>query len=120
MPYANYTNFSNAMESFSGLQQGFIQVVVNARTVASIQKEFGGVIRGSFKDEVLKKWLEDKNPVASDMQEAINRFMLSCAGYCVATYVLGKVFFLFDVTSVRYAMEMAGVFVSIGVVMAHW
>lgn len=73
----------------TGLVNGLIQVVVNARTVASIQKEFGGLIRGSFKDEVLKKWLEDKNPIASDLQDAINKFMLSCAGYCVATYVLG-------------------------------
>nr|XP_039271894.1 phosphatidylinositol 4,5-bisphosphate 3-kinase catalytic subunit gamma isoform-like isoform X1 [Styela clava] len=73
----------------TGLLHGLIQVVPNATTVASIQKEFGGLIRGSFKDEVLKKWMEDKNPTPSKMQEAVNIFMLSCAGYCVATYVLG-------------------------------
>lgn len=70
------------------MQYGVIEVVFPATTVASIQKEFGG-IRGSFKDEVLRRWLEDQNSDPEKLQNAINTFMLSCAGYCVATYVLG-------------------------------
>nr|XP_018668461.1 phosphatidylinositol 4,5-bisphosphate 3-kinase catalytic subunit gamma isoform isoform X1 [Ciona intestinalis]XP_026691477.1 phosphatidylinositol 4,5-bisphosphate 3-kinase catalytic subunit gamma isoform isoform X1 [Ciona intestinalis] len=73
----------------TGLQVGIIQIVPNATTVARIQKESGGLIRGTFKDEVLKKWLERKNPTTDRMNSAVETFMLSCAGYCVATYVLG-------------------------------
>nr|CAB3264880.1 phosphatidylinositol 4,5-bisphosphate 3-kinase catalytic subunit gamma isoform [Phallusia mammillata] len=73
----------------TGMQVGIIQIVPNATTVAKIQKEFGGLIRGTFKDEVLKKWLERKNPTSEKLEEAVESFMLSCAGYCVATYVLG-------------------------------
>ena len=68
---------------------GIIQIVPDATTVARIQKEGGNIIRGTFRDEVLKKWLERKNPSASKLEDAINTFTLSCAGYCVATYVLG-------------------------------
>lgn len=73
----------------TGLQHGIIQIVPDALTVAKIQKEGGGIIRGTFKDEVLKKWLERKNSTASKLDDAITTFALSCAGYCVATYVLG-------------------------------
>ena len=69
---------------------GIIQIVAHSTTVAKIQKEAGNFIKGTFRDEVLKKWLEKKNPTASKLEDAINTFMLSCAGYCVATYVLGK------------------------------
>uniref|UniRef100_H2YQZ6 phosphatidylinositol 3-kinase n=1 Tax=Ciona savignyi TaxID=51511 RepID=H2YQZ6_CIOSA len=73
----------------TGLQVGMIQIVPHATTVAKIQKDFGGLIRGTFKDEVLKKWLERKNVANDRMESAVETFMLSCAGYCVATYVLG-------------------------------
>jgi len=75
---------------FSGMLVGIIEIVPNAKTVAKIQKEFGGFFRGTFKDEVLKKWLERNNPAADKMEEAVESFMLSCAGYCVATYILGE------------------------------
>ncbi|CAL8323759.1 unnamed protein product [Lota lota] len=38
---------------------------------------------GAFKDEILNQWLRDK--CASEDR----RFLFSCGGYCVATYVLG-------------------------------
>jgi len=72
------------------LQLGIIQIVPHSTTVAKIQKEGGNLFKGTFRDEVLKKWLERKNPSPSKLEDAINTFMLSCAGYCVATYVLGK------------------------------
>ena len=71
----------------TGLQIGVIEVVPNATTVAKIQKDEGGVIGGTFKNEVLMKWLEKKNE--GEMGKTIDTFMRSCAGYCVATYILG-------------------------------
>lgn len=34
-------------------------------------------------------WLKDHNTTEASLKKAINEFTLSCAGYCVATYVLG-------------------------------
>lgn len=34
-------------------------------------------------------WLKDHNQTESSLNKAIEEFTLSCAGYCVATYVLG-------------------------------
>lgn len=36
-----------------------------------------------------KAWLKDHNATEAELKKAINEFTLSCAGYCVATYVLG-------------------------------
>ncbi|KAJ8947735.1 hypothetical protein NQ318_017997 [Aromia moschata] len=97
---------------------GMIEVVLNAETIANIQKEKGmftataafrkrahiringitqqrseqakpsitteGVAHG-----VAKAWLKDYNTTEAALNKAVNEFTLSCAGYCVATYVLG-------------------------------
>lgn len=34
-------------------------------------------------------WLKDYNTSEAALNKAVNEFTLSCAGYCVATYVLG-------------------------------
>jgi len=34
-------------------------------------------------------WLKDYNQTEQSLQKAIEEFTFSCAGYCVATYVLG-------------------------------
>lgn len=34
-------------------------------------------------------WLKDNNQSEVQLNKAIEEFTLSCAGYCVATYVLG-------------------------------
>lgn len=34
-------------------------------------------------------WLKDHNTTEESLNKAIEDFTLSCAGYCVATYVLG-------------------------------
>lgn len=47
------------------------------------------VFLGSFKDEPLARWLLKHNPVEKEYGEAVNNFVASCAGYCVATYVIG-------------------------------
>ncbi|CAG9760506.1 unnamed protein product [Ceutorhynchus assimilis] len=68
---------------------GMIQVVLNAETIANIQKEKGNTVVASFKKGSILAWLRDYNPTEKALSKAIEEFTLSCAGYCVATYVLG-------------------------------
>lgn len=69
---------------------GMIEVVLNAETIANIQKEKGMFSATSaFRKGLLLAWLKDHNTSEAALKKAINEFTLSCAGYCVATYVLG-------------------------------
>ena len=69
---------------------GMIEVVLNAETIANIQKEKGIFsATAAFKKGSLFSWLKDHNNTEEFLQKACNEFTLSCAGYCVATYVLG-------------------------------
>ncbi|XP_078727629.1 phosphatidylinositol 4,5-bisphosphate 3-kinase catalytic subunit gamma isoform-like [Lampetra fluviatilis] len=70
----------------TGDNTGVIEVVSNAHTVASIQVEKGGNPRN---DRCLKTWLDEQMPLAGENLQAVEKFMHSCAGYCMATYVLG-------------------------------
>ncbi|KJE93282.1 phosphoinositide-3-kinase gamma catalytic subunit [Capsaspora owczarzaki ATCC 30864] len=72
----------------TGHEVGMIEVVLNAETVAKIQQQYGGSM-AAFKDETLHNWLRQQNPTDADFNRAVETFTLSCAGYCVATYVLG-------------------------------
>ena len=72
----------------TGFEEGLIEVVQQANTVCNIQKE-AGVVLSAFKDSVLLEWLQKKNRLADDLEKAREKFMFSCAGYCVATYILG-------------------------------
>jgi len=76
----------NAYECVStGDEVGMLQVVMNAKTIASIQ----GGARDALKDDPLYKWLKSQNPSEVELKQAEDNFMKSCAGYCVATYILG-------------------------------
>ncbi|EDW83168.1 uncharacterized protein Dwil_GK22711 [Drosophila willistoni] len=69
---------------------GMIEVVRHAETIANIQKEKGMFSATSpFKKGSLFSWLKEHNKPSDKLNKAINEFTLSCAGYCVATYVLG-------------------------------
>ncbi|XP_058063113.1 phosphatidylinositol 4,5-bisphosphate 3-kinase catalytic subunit delta isoform [Anopheles bellator] len=69
---------------------GLIEVVLNAETIANIQKERGMFSATSpFKKGSLLAWLKEHNNSDDLLAKAIQEFTLSCAGYCVATYVLG-------------------------------
>eukprot|EP00038_Savillea_parva_P019908 m.29625 g.29625 ORF g.29625 m.29625 type:complete len:1049 (-) comp4612_c0_seq1:212-3358(-) len=82
----------------TGDEVGMLQVVMNARTIAKIQKKISTVLR---QDDVLFNWLREETRKAVDddalpeaaqqaaLEEACDNFLYSCAGYCVATYVLG-------------------------------
>ncbi|KAG9330249.1 hypothetical protein JZ751_026011 [Albula glossodonta] len=49
--------------------------------------EYG--VTGSFKDKPLAEWLRKYNPTEDEYEKASENFVYSCAGCCVATYVLG-------------------------------
>lgn len=69
----------------TGNEEGMIEVVLNAETLAKITKN----VTAAFKDDPLMNWLKQNNPTEDTLELAITNFMYSCAGYCVATYVLG-------------------------------
>lgn len=72
----------------TGDKIGMIEIVKDATTIAKIQQSTVGNT-GAFKDEVLSHWLKEKCPIEEKFQAAVERFVYSCAGYCVATFVLG-------------------------------
>uniref|UniRef100_A0A3Q2DX33 Phosphatidylinositol 4,5-bisphosphate 3-kinase catalytic subunit gamma isoform n=1 Tax=Cyprinodon variegatus TaxID=28743 RepID=A0A3Q2DX33_CYPVA len=72
----------------TGNRIGMIEIVKDATTIAKIQQSVVGST-GAFKDEILHQWLRDKCVSEEKFQQAVERFLYSCGGYCVATYVLG-------------------------------
>lgn len=67
---------------------GLIEVVLNSKTTAEIHKAAGGA-SAAFKQDPLANWLRQHNPTEDMYRPCVKRFLKSCAGYCVATYVLG-------------------------------
>ncbi|XP_061378857.1 phosphatidylinositol 4-phosphate 3-kinase C2 domain-containing subunit alpha isoform X2 [Danaus plexippus] len=68
-------------------QRGMIEIVSEAETLRAIQTEWG--LTGSFKDKPIAEWLAKHNPSELEYQRARDNFTASCAGYSVATYLLG-------------------------------
>ncbi|XP_044753388.1 phosphatidylinositol 4,5-bisphosphate 3-kinase catalytic subunit delta isoform isoform X2 [Coccinella septempunctata] len=69
---------------------GLIEVVLQAETIANIQKGKGMFsVSSAFRKGSIFDWLKDYNTTEAALNQAVNEFTLSCAGYCVATYVLG-------------------------------
>ncbi|XP_048481106.1 phosphatidylinositol 4-phosphate 3-kinase C2 domain-containing subunit alpha isoform X7 [Plutella xylostella] len=68
-------------------RQGMIEIVSEAETLRAIQTEWG--LTGSFKDKPIAEWLAKHNPSELEYQRARDNFTASCAGYSVATYLLG-------------------------------
>ncbi|XP_041378103.1 phosphatidylinositol 4,5-bisphosphate 3-kinase catalytic subunit beta isoform-like isoform X2 [Gigantopelta aegis] len=73
----------------TGQDQGIIEVVDKSMTIADIQKKYSSGALSAFKREVLFKWLCEFNNTDEQLDEAVEEFIMSCAGCCVATYVLG-------------------------------
>jgi len=67
---------------------GMIEVVLNSDTTSGIQLEYGGGAMGALKLDPLDLYLHDHNKDQA-YDKAVNNFIYSCAGYCVATFVLG-------------------------------
>ena len=72
----------------TGDQQGMLEMVTNAETLASIHVQEGGAISQFFSKEPIKNWI-NKNKVNVSDQEAIENFAISNVAYCLATFVLG-------------------------------
>ncbi|CAL8343536.1 unnamed protein product [Arctogadus glacialis] len=73
----------------TGDRAGLIEVVSSADTIANIQLTSSNVAAAAaFNKDALLNWLKEKNS-GDALDRAIEEFTLSCAGYCVATYVLG-------------------------------
>jgi len=72
----------------SGDGVGMIEVVLNADTTAHICREAGGA-HAVLRNDSLANWLHNNNPTREGFRAAVENFIKSCAGYCVATYVLG-------------------------------
>ncbi|XP_034988699.1 phosphatidylinositol 4,5-bisphosphate 3-kinase catalytic subunit beta isoform [Zootoca vivipara] len=73
----------------TGDHSGLIEVVSTSETIADIQLNSSNVAAAAaFNKDALLNWLKEYNS-GDDLDRAIETFTLSCAGYCVATYVLG-------------------------------
>ncbi|KFP32475.1 Phosphatidylinositol 4-phosphate 3-kinase C2 domain-containing subunit gamma, partial [Colius striatus] len=71
----------------TGKDQGLVQMVPDATTLAKIHRESGLI--GPLKENTIKKWFHHHHSLESSYQEAIRNFFYSCAGWCVVTFILG-------------------------------
>eukprot|EP01091_Cochliopodium_minus_P004356 TRINITY_DN14241_c0_g1_i1.p1 TRINITY_DN14241_c0_g1~~TRINITY_DN14241_c0_g1_i1.p1 ORF type:complete len:219 (-),score=51.81 TRINITY_DN14241_c0_g1_i1:222-878(-) len=69
-------------------ESGLIEIVKNSTTEADVQKNAGGVT-AAFSSTVIEKHLKNKNPTDEMFHSSLKNFVLSCAAYCVCTYVIG-------------------------------
>ena len=89
----------------TGDELGMLEIVENAETLANIVKaemstdatkkkpgfkqKVRAAMHAMWKSSVFKDWLMKQEGNKNRNDEVVDRFMRSCAGYCVATYVLG-------------------------------
>ena len=84
----------------TGDEVGLLEIVMNSDTMANISKDAGENRRGVggkaaelqaelLDPSVFTVWLRGNNRSVEEFTAAVHKFVLSTAGYCVATYVLG-------------------------------
>lgn len=69
-------------------KQGLVEVVQNAETLRKIQQS-RGLIKGPFEKRPIVEWLQARNTSEFEYDQARDNFTHSCAGYAIATYLLG-------------------------------
>lgn len=69
-------------------RQGMIELVKNSDTLRRIQAQ-SHFLKGPFEKKPIVEWLRIRNTSELEYQLAVDNFTHSCAGYSVATYVLG-------------------------------
>ncbi|KAH3763554.1 phosphatidylinositol-4,5-diphosphate 3-kinase [Pelomyxa schiedti] len=67
---------------------GMVEAVLRSDTTATINRKAGGPT-AVLRQDTMDRWLKTKHPDPVDYKHAAEQFMFSCAGYCVATFVLG-------------------------------
>lgn len=72
----------------TGRDLGMIEVVVDSDTTANIITKYGGKLTGAFSSTPMDIFLREHNQQGL-YPVAVDNFVRTCAGYCVATYVLG-------------------------------
>ena len=72
----------------TGDSMGFIEVVRDAASLADIQKSAGGAT-AALQKTPLQRWLRQHNPTEESYTKAVQNFTYSCAGYSVASFLLG-------------------------------
>lgn len=70
----------------TGNNRGFIEMITDAETIKEIQK---GAVMNAFKKNCINEWIKSHNPKKSSFKKAVENFTRSCAGYSIATYLLG-------------------------------
>ncbi|XP_041377444.1 LOW QUALITY PROTEIN: phosphatidylinositol 4,5-bisphosphate 3-kinase catalytic subunit alpha isoform-like [Gigantopelta aegis] len=71
----------------TGKSVGLIEIVKKAKTITSIQKKGGSRATIQMDSSQLHRWIKENNQ--NNYEQAIDTFTRSCAGYCIATFVLG-------------------------------
>lgn len=64
-----------------------IEVVLDSLNISEIHDNIGAF--GAFDEKALINYLHQQNQNPEDFNRSKDIFLRSCAGYCVATYVLG-------------------------------
>ena len=79
----------------TGVNEGLIEAVTLAETVCKIQMKQADAFVLKATSAALNRgcvlsWLKSHNPEKDKMRQAQAEFTKSCAGYSVATHILGK------------------------------
>jgi phosphatidylinositol 3-kinase len=74
-------------------KDGFLEFVPESETVTEIKEHYGGQLGRFFEAREFKKadkqTPQDAVKSPSEIQQTLDNFVKSCAGYCVITYILG-------------------------------